>query len=157
MLKCWRSMKMLAFYENVGALWKCWRSMKMLALYENVGVLWECWCPMKMSAPYTTKHIKIYNICTSWPSYCLAWQTPQWLLSSAHAGGSRSVLKVLSPPRVVAKYQLPQASQLICVHCTPTGPPWSYRPNVGVLLKYWFYSNIGATQKSLKTLHPDAT
>jgi hypothetical protein len=93
----------------------------MLALYEKVGALYnETW--------------KIYN-CIRWPSYCLAWQNPQWLLSSALAGVSCSVLKVLSPPLVVAEYQLSQAGQLMWVHFSRTGPPWSYRPNVGVLLK----------------------
>jgi hypothetical protein len=122
-------MKMLALYQNVGAVacmrkvsafWKCWRtwksrrSMKMSVL-EKVGALYnETW--------------KIDNICTSWPSYCLSWQNPQWLLSSAFAGGSCSVLKVLSPP-------------LVCwVPAFASRPAYMgallrYQPNVGVLLK----------------------
>jgi hypothetical protein len=32
-------MKMLALYENVGALLKCWRFVKMSVLSENVGAL----------------------------------------------------------------------------------------------------------------------
>jgi hypothetical protein len=114
---------MSAYCENVGALPKCQRFIKMSGFYKKkVGTLHNMtW--------------KIYNKYTSWPSYCLAWQNPQWLLLCALSVGSCSVLKVLYPPLIVAEYQLLQAGQLIWAHWPCTSPPWSYRPNVGVLLK----------------------
>ncbi len=81
--KCWRFMKMYAHYGNFGILWKSQRFIKISALlkrsalYENVSGLWKCWRPIQ-------RDIKRWL-----PPYCLAWQTPQWLLSSALAGGSR--------------------------------------------------------------------
>ncbi len=132
LLKCRRTIEMLVSYENVGALLKCRRTMDMLASYENVGTLWKCWRPIQWSM----RHIIIYNSCTSWPCYCMAWQTPQWLLSSALAGGS-PLFQVKFPSCAVAEYQLQQAGQHIWAHCPCTAPPWLYRPNVDVLLKCW--------------------
>jgi hypothetical protein len=51
LLKCWRftkmltldenvsTIKMLALYQDVGALRKCWRTLELSALYQNVGTI----------------------------------------------------------------------------------------------------------------------
>ncbi len=116
--KSWLTMKMSAYYKNVGALpiwlrfnkmsalyWnvsallKCWRFLEMLALYWNVGALLKCWCTIEMLVPHVTSHVKIYNSCTVWPSpYCLAWQNFQSdYSSSVLAGGSFSPLEGVDP------------------------------------------------------------
>ncbi len=39
---------MLVSLENVGALLKCGRTMEILASNENVSVLWKCWRPQQL-------------------------------------------------------------------------------------------------------------
>ncbi len=93
--------KMLALYQNVGALWNCWRTVQMLVSYGNDCALLKCCRPMKMLAFYgnvgtlyntTCKNL---NSCPSWPSpYCWAWQNStvtallcsRWWLSSSLEG-----------------------------------------------------------------------
>jgi hypothetical protein len=41
LIKCRRTIELLALYEKVDALWKCWRSMKESAHYKNVSTLWK--------------------------------------------------------------------------------------------------------------------
>jgi len=41
LIKCRRTIELLALYEKVDSLWKCWRSMKKSAHYKNVSTLWK--------------------------------------------------------------------------------------------------------------------
>ncbi len=128
--KCRRFTEMSAFYENVRVLWKCRHSMKMLPLYKNVGTLLKWRSPIQQDIKNIQQQYKLtillFGLANSTVTalLCSCW----WFSFSSEGGvpsaGCCWVPATASQPAFMGAL-------------TPFRPPWSYRPNVGVLLKCW--------------------